>query len=495
MAMNFSMSFHRSPGRWTAIVCALLFAVSGGVQRQAAAQSTLAPFEVSANHRFFQNRDQTPFFWLGDTAWLLFKRLNREEAERYLEDRRAKGFNIVQVMVLHTAGDINAYGSAALLEQDPGRPNVTAGNDLAKEGEYDFWDHVDWIVDKAAEKGIHVGMVAAWGSVARGGHLNEGNVEAYTRFLAQRYGNRPNIVWLTGGDTQGDRETEVWRKMGSTFRQLDANHLVTFHPFGRTQSSTWFHAEEWLDFNMFQSGHRRYGQDDTAGAKEEDNWRYVLEDYAKVPAKPTLDGEPSYEGIPQGLHDPKEPYWNDADARRYAYWSVFAGAAGHTYGHSAVMQMHKPEFGDGAYGVRKFWHDAINDPGAGQMQYLKKLMLSRPYFERVPAQEVIAGENGERYERVIATRGERYVLAYTYTGRPIRAYMGAIAGSRVRAWWYNPRDGSAAEIGVFENGGARRFDPPGEQAAGNDWVLVLDDEAAGFAAPGVAAASPERSSQ
>jgi Protein of unknown function (DUF4038)/Putative collagen-binding domain of a collagenase len=460
------------------------------------AQSALAPFEVSSNHRFFQNADGTPFFWLGDTAWLLFKRLNRDEAERYLEDRRAKGFDVVQIMVLNTAGDVNAYGSAALIEGDPGRPNVTPGNDIAKEGEYDFWDHVDWIVDKAAQKGIYVGMVAAWGSIARSGALHEGNVEAYARFLAQRYGSRPNIVWVTGGDTQGDREAEVWRRMGRTFQELDAHHLVTFHPFGRTQSSTWFHAEPWLDFNMFQSGHRRYDQDDTAGAKGEDNWRYVLEDYAKSPAKPTLDGEPSYEGIPQGLHDPKEPYWNDADVRRYAYWSVFAGAAGHTYGSNAVMQMHKPESGDGAFGVRKFWYDAIHDPGAGQMQYLKKLMLSRPYFERVAAQEVIAGENGVRYERIAVTRGKRYLFAYAYTGREINVKMGALSGARVRAWWYNPRNGSADEIGFFANEGDRRFDPPGEPADGNDWVLVLDDEAAGFAAPGaVPAASRTASSQ
>ena len=95
--------------------------------------------------------------------------------------------------------------------------------------------------------------------------------------------------------------------MGELFHELDADSLVTFHPFGRTQSSTWFHQEPWLDFNMFQSGHRRYDQDDTPEPKGEDNWRYVAEDLEREPLKPTIDGEPSYEGIPQGLHDPAEP--------------------------------------------------------------------------------------------------------------------------------------------------------------------------------------------
>src|SRR6185295_18482422 len=249
----------------------------------------------------------------------------------------------------HAANDVNAYGSAALIEQNPARPNVVPD-------ENNYWKHVDWIIDKAGEKGLSVGMVAAWGSVARSRRLNDDNVVAYSQFLAERYRNRPNIVWITGGDTQGDRETSVWRKMGETFRRLDPNHLITFHPFGRTQSSTWFHNEPWLDFNMFQSGHRRYNQDETPGAKGEDNWRYVLEDYAKKPPKPTIDGEPSYEGIPQGLHDPAEPLWAAKDVRRYAYWSVFAGAAGHTYGHSAVMQMHKA--GNSGYGNKKVWSDA-----------------------------------------------------------------------------------------------------------------------------------------
>jgi hypothetical protein len=275
--------------------------------------------------------------------------------------------------------------------------------------------------------------------------------------------------------------------MGQTFDRLDPDHLVAFHPFGRSQSSSWFHEEPWLDFNMFQSGHRRYEQDDSENAWGEDNWRYVLDDYAKDPPKPTLDAEPSYEGIPQGLHDPEEPYWVDADARRYAYWAVFAGAAGHTYGDNAVMQMHHPEAGDGAYGVRNFWYDAIDDPGAGQMLHLKNLMLSRPYFDRVADQSVIAGENGEQYERVMATRGERYALAYSYTGRPFDVQMGMISGEQVRAWWFDPRDGSSREIGTFANEGERQFSPPGEHKAGNDWVLVLDDAAAGFSAPGTTA--------
>ena len=156
-----------------------------------------------------------PFFWLGDTAWLLFQKLDRAETERYLEDRRRKGFNVVQVMVLHDPADRNAYGSPALLDADPARPNVTPGRSLSRPGEYDYWDHVDWVVRLAARKGIYVAMVPAWGSIVKSGGLNAGNAAVYARFLAGRYKGASNIIWVNGGDVRGDDHPQVWKALGA----------------------------------------------------------------------------------------------------------------------------------------------------------------------------------------------------------------------------------------------------------------------------------------
>lgn len=225
---------------------------------------------------------------------------------------------------------------------------------------------------------------------------------------------------------------------------------------------------------MFQSGHRRYDQDDTELAYGPDNWKYVHDDYALYPVKPTIDGEPSYEGIPQGLHDPSEPYWNANDVRRYAYWSVFAGAFGFTYGHSAVMQMHKPGDSSPAYGVREYWIEALIATGATQMKYLKELILSRPFLDRVPDQSLVASGQGEGYDYQVATRGNDYAFVYTYNGREIQVTMEKIEGSYITASWYNPRDGQTTKNDTFENRGTRAFRPPGEIQDGNDWVLVLE---------------------
>ncbi len=430
--------------------------------------------KVSDNGHLLMDENGNPFFWLGDTGWLLFSKLTREEAAQYLDNRVEKGFNVIQVMVVHSLGVSNVYGDSALINGDVSRPAVTDGASFEDPEAYDFWDNMDYVIDLAEQKGLYMALVPVWGTNVKNGGVSRGQADIYSKWLAKRYAGKSNIIWLNGGDTMGSDSTATWNIMGNNIHELAPNHLETFHPFGRKQSSLWFHNEDWLDFNMFQSGHRRYDQDDTENAFGQDNYKYVQIDYNLVPAKPTIDGEPSYEGIPQGLHDPAEPFWNDDDIRRYAYWSVFAGGFGFTYGNSAVMQMHRPIDETAAYGAREYWTEAMDMPGAGQMGHLKNLMLSKSFFDRVPDQSLIAAGQGEKYDYQVATRGEDYALVYTYNGREMQVAMGKISGSRVKASWFNPRTGEQTEIGDFENTGSRLFDPPGEVQDGNDWVLVLD---------------------
>ena len=430
---------------------------------------------VSENKRFLETENGDPFFWLGDTGWLLFTKLNREDAEKYLEDRRQKGFNVVQVMVLQNVmKSVNIYGDSALIDHNIAKPLTTPGNSPDDAYQYDYWDHVDYIINLARQKGIYMALVPVWGSNVRSGHVPKDQARIYAEWLSERFKDYSNVIWVNGGDVMGSDSIAIWKTIGSTIRKTSHSQLITYHPFGRTQSSTWFHNERWLDFNMFQSGHRRYNQDTTGLHYGEDNWKYAVDDYNKTPTKPMLDGEPSYEGIPQGLHDTSQPYWTDSDVRRYAYWSVFAGACGFTYGDNAIMQFHKEGDTDSAYGVKDTWEKALNAPGASEMIYLKQLMLSRPYFERIPAQNLIAGEQKEKYDYIAATMGKKYAFIYTWNGSVLNINLSKIKGSEFKASWYNPRNGTSAPIGSFKNEGIKVFDPPGERENGNDRVLVLD---------------------
>jgi hypothetical protein len=449
-----------------------LFAAQNGFAQSAQIKGALPQIKVSKNQHYFVTGNEKPFFWLGDTGWLTFGKLDREGVEKYFKDRKEKGFNVVQVMVLHNLNVVNVYGDAALIKDDISKPLTTTGNDFNNAAEYDYWDHVDYTLKVAEKNGIYLAMVPVWGTnVSKGNKVSKEQAEKYAKFLADRYKNRTNVIWLNGGDTHGNEFMDIWNAIGNTLKTNNPNQLVTFHPFGRTDSSENYHRASWLDFNMFQSGHRRYDQDTLANSFKEDNYKFVQRDLALKPTKPTLDGEPSYEGIPHGLHDTLQPKWTDNDVRRYAYWSVFAGAAGYTYGHNAVMQMFKK--GDkGAYGNKELWTNAINAPGAKQMMYIKKLMLEYPYLERVPDQTIIANQ-GEKYDHLIATKGKKYALIYTYTGRKMSLNMGKIAGDKVSATWYNPRNGQQTKIGIVANKGIKEFQPLGSKKDGNDWVLIL----------------------
>jgi hypothetical protein len=109
---------------------------------------------LSENKRFLVFEDGTPFFYLGDTAWELFHRLNKEETERYLENRREKGFTVIQAVVLAELDGLNtpnAEGEKPLIDNDPTKINEA------------YFQHVDWVIKKAEEKGLFIGLLPTWG--------------------------------------------------------------------------------------------------------------------------------------------------------------------------------------------------------------------------------------------------------------------------------------------------------------------------------------------
>jgi hypothetical protein len=432
--------------------------------------------KVSQNKRFLIHEDSTPFFYLADTAWELFHRLNRDETEKYLENRRQKGFTVIQAVVLAELDGLNtpnANGDRPLLNNDPTKPNEA------------YFKHVDFIVDTARKRGIYIGMLPTWGDKVKKAwgkgpviftSENLQDAQAYGRFLGSRYKDRPNIIWILGGDRVADGVENVWRAMAKGIKEGDkGRHLMTYHPQGGRSSAEWFHDDPWLDFNMLQSGHGRY---------DNDNYNKIAKDYNREPVKPCLDGEPRYEDHPVNWHRGDEKGWfNDFDVRQAVYWSIFAGGCGVTYGCHDIWQMFAP--GREPISVaRNYWYDVLDLPGAWDMMHVRNLLESRPYLSRVPDQSLISGEAGSGGEHIQATRGDDYALIYLPYGQNVKVVLGKITGERVRAWWFDPRSGQAELIGVFTNQASHQFDPPGEPARGNDWVLVLDDASRQFPAIG-----------
>jgi hypothetical protein len=455
---------------------------SSGPQTPAA----MPKLRVADNGRFLIREGGIPFFYLADTAWELFHRLSREEADRYLADRAARGFTVIQAVALaeldgHTAP--NAYGHLPLVDLDPARPATAHG------GSGDYWEHVDYVVNRANARGLYVGFLPTWGrywhdEVKDGKPLfTIANAEAYGEWVGRRYRDS-GVIWILGGDRTPDTEEQrdVIRAMARGLRRGDGGtHLTTFHPRGGEGSAEWFHAEDWLDFNMRQNGHQ---------AEFTGRYDKTREDYDRTPAKPVLDGEPIYEGHPISFNAARFGHSTAVDVRRPLYWDLFGGACGHTYGHHSVWQMWSPARGPINNPLMP-WTEALDERGACQMQFGRRLIESRPVLTRIPDDSVIVPHRvptavpGAGLYRFVATRDTdgTYAMVYAPVGRTFGVRMDVIGGPDVKAWWFNPRDGRATAIGTFGNQGAREFTPP-DRGEAVDWILVLDDAAKGYPPPG-----------
>lgn len=346
----------------------------------------------------------------------------------------------------------------------------------------EYWNFVDQILDMAEQMGLYIGLLPAWGSLVKANILNMETMRIYANFLGKRYQNRKNLIWILGGDVRGDVGYDVFCLEGEILKSYNPERIVAYHPFGRTSSSLWFHNEPWLDMNLFQSGHRRYDQaslgewDDNAERETffgEDNWKYVDRDLSYDIVKPTLDAEPSYEGIPQGLHNPRNPYWEEWDVRRYAYWSVFAGAAGHTYGSNAIMQFYDDFNERGAYGVRELWQDAMHHPGCAQLGYLKNLMESVDFINGKADDSLLLFGQKERYHRISVFAGEDYILCYDYMGDEFLLDLRRFQNMALDAWWMDPRNNSLSYITTIKGQEKWFASPVARKEKANDWVLIL----------------------
>jgi hypothetical protein len=438
-----------------------------------AAVMAVAPahaLQVSKNGRFLTTDDGAPFFWLGDTAWRL-QRLAPDDLAYYLDTRKAQGFNVIQgPILLHDSDDYSGERNS-----DPFEPNQA------------FFERIDRIVDETRRRGLHVALVVTWGH-----NFNmfgtPGGARFYGRWLGSRYGDRDNIVWIVAGEyaheSWGDFALSIWRALGEGLREgSGGRQLVTVHgnwrPPALQTPSTFYHVEPWLSFNMLQTGQ---AGNRGPGAR---SWRLVEADYVKPPPKPVVDGEATYE---RDAATPDLPAWDGPGVRRRAYWSVFAGAFGHTYGADRVFY-----FEEG-------WRETLQREGAVSLVHLRRLMESRPMLTRIPDQQLLSPMDPSAgdlapcvraspatacivQDHVQATRDEDGSYAMIYVpagGRTVTVDMGRLSGRDIVAWWYSPVDGSARRIGTYPRTAPQDFTTP----EGADWVLVLDDAARNYPPPG-----------
>ncbi len=389
-----------------------------------------APIGIGENARHFVDAAGTPFFWLGDTAWPLYTTYEKEDAEAYLTRRAQQGFTVIQGVLAW--GDpepevglegrppgTNYAGHHPWIEGDPARPNPA------------FFEHVDHLLDVAARLGLVMGILPTWGyHVQNSKVVTEANAAVYGRWLGERYRDRPNLIWINGGDREPLGFEPVWRALAHGLRRGDGGaHLITYHPCGWRSSSFYFQDDDWLDFNMIET------------------WSAWPQVYAAVhadtclqPIRPVVLGEPAYEDGPEYPLGPITP----PVVRRQAWWTLMAGGF-FTYGQNQMWRMEPG------------WTDTFDTPGALAMSAFRAIAELRPWASMIPDQGFFAEDTasaGRTLNTAMRTRDRTGAMLYLSTQCHVLLYLDRIAAPRVRATWFDPRDGTMLDGGEYDTGSA-----------------------------------------
>jgi hypothetical protein len=431
------------------------------------------PLSLSADRRYLVDRAGAPFRIQGEAAWSLVANLTYEEADQYLSDRAARGFNTVLVNVVEhrfaVAAPANRYGAA---------PFTTPGN-LATPNEA-YFAHVDRVVDLAAAKGIAVmltylylgnaGGSEGW-TVELSGAVNDQTVAfEYGRYLGARYRDRANVVWVAGGDylpTPGSELDRRVHKIYEGIRAGGATQLLTAHwtPDHSSTDSPTFAGD--VDLN----GAYQYGV----------TYPESRAAYGASPVRPAFLLETGYEAMEWVPGDP-------ASMRAYAYQGLLSAIGGVFYGHRDVWEFATDTWASGYSPVFQRWQLSLDAPGARDMARLDALFDGLAWWRLVPSEAagmrrlVTAGggANGTLnwVTAAAAPAGDLLVAYVPRTGTAPRSVTidASVLSGPARARWYNPTTGAFVVIADTQpNAAGSVFTTPGDNGSGaNDWVLVLD---------------------
>jgi len=413
--------------------------------------------QIASNNRFLVKEDGSPFVWIGETNWF-FAKLPPSTIDQILDKRSSQGFTIMFVSCREQL--YNGVGPGDISD-----PNEA------------WWSYLDEYVDKCEQRNLYVGITLGWWGKAMSN--SETDLYNYGNWVGNRYKDQNNIIWLTLGEAGShDRKSTITdskiEALINGIRDGDTgNKLLTIHAdFQRGSSLT--NDGNICDFNNWQTSQWCCPTD--LPRKQNQSWAVweaIEFDYNKLydgKPKPTLDSEAWYEN--------NKDFCGASSfiIRRRAYFTIFAGAFGHTYGAGGIWDGLTSDVG-----CSKNALGALNYPGAESMGYLSRFMhdLGNKFLKLRPDQSIILDGNSASYDTHIQASvayDKSFALIYSASDSQYWVDLDKLSGDSISTNWYNPRNNQfQQDINSPIDGELEtyKFDPPGELGAGNDWVLVL----------------------
>ncbi|HBY63430.1 MAG TPA: alpha-L-rhamnosidase [Solibacterales bacterium] len=429
------------------------------------------PLRVSANKRYLQHADGTPFFWLGDTWWMaLVKRLHwPDDFQRLVADRVSKNFTVIQ-FVAGLYPDMDSFDprgeNEAGFPWEPGYERINPA----------WWDVADLRVQHMVAAGLTPCVLGCWGYYLP--KTGERRMKQHWRNIVARWGAYP-VVWTIAGETSMpwylSNRKEAERKELATGWTAMARYIGSVDPFERPITA---HPSETarasvddpsvLDFNMLQTGHSdRRSIPNTI--------RKVTGEYAAEPRLPVLNGEVNYEGILAASRE---------EMQRFMFWTcMLNGACGHTYGANGIWQVNLPgkPYGPSPHGRawgNVSWQEAMALPGAAQLGRGAKLLQRYAWHRFEPHPDWIDPSWSEKNYEAPSCAGIPGEVRIAYLPQPAGGrytFRGLEPGVAYRAKLWDPVEGREQEWVRAEPVSGAWTMPPLEVM--QDWVVILEKSA------------------
>ena len=443
--------------------------------------------QISADKRHFEHADGTPFFWLGDTWWKgLCDRITWKGFQELTADRKAKGYNVVQIIGGGPFPDEPLFDER--WKNEGGMPYDKDFDHLNPA----YFDYADRRIKHLAENGIVPAIVGAWGwhtQMISNETIDGGKGKWFNRhwrYLIGRYGAYP-VIWIVAGEMRHPYLNDVAKYLRTTDPY---HHLIAMHPPGVSEMQSGRKAvtdEALVDFDFLQTAHNDWDSAPITVSQ-------VTMSYSKTPPMPVVNGEVVYEWHKnQGQHD----------IQRFMFWTcMLNGAAGHTYGAGGIWQMNIEEIhGSTAYETIP-WHVAMHYPGSAQLGIGKKLLEQYPWWRFEPHPEwiephslTLLSPHAEWYDNhqkwaelkgrwdlpyAAGIPGEvRFIYipannSYNLTAPVVK---GLEPGVHYNAFLFDPVWGQRFDLGTVQNASkdekSNEYQPP-QLPSPQDWVLVLE---------------------
>ena len=388
------------------------------------------PLKVSSNGRYLVDQNDQPFLMAADTAWPFAARLSVDNAKKYIDTRKAQGFNAsLALLVAWSRNDSGARGTAF------------QGGDITKPNE-SYWQGMDQILEYAKQQNflMAIGPLAT----ANNEGMSSSAMTTYGNWLGERYKNQTNLIWYVGHDADPNQDFGVNSALATAIKSKIPSALISYHMWGL--------AYPWENGAASQSWYGWYAMQ-WNGNTSPYSYDTMANMYKHSPTRPALNIEPAYE--PNAADGTTT---SELQVRESNWWSMLAGGMGFVYG---------GPLGAWNFGASGTDFNALNRTAATQSGYVNKILSKYAWYKLVPNSSVVTGGSGH-IQSGLASDGS-LIVSYTPGGGTLNVDLSKLSGPAT-AEWYSPSSGQTSGTAQsVTNSGSKSFAAPG----GGDWVLVI----------------------